>query len=307
MEKKTKKNNKTVNQKNQFFDALAFIETSGKTGTIGALDIMPKTSKVDFVNRINIGSGMITVIYSGEVAAANSARYAAVELVGSIGESITSNVIPRPHKRIYEIIKQQSSESTIKINTDKRLALGMIETEGFTGMIEAADKGIKSADVLIPGWVTVGSGLTTVFFRGEVAAVHAAVESGAVAAEKVSKIISMNVIPQPHPGTEQAAPIGICEEPVPSPKTGPDSALGIIETRGISGLIEGIDTGLKAANIKVQGWEKIGRGITSTLFRGEVADVKTSVDAAVKSAKKVGKVIGSYVIASPHRELDKGR
>lgn len=289
-------------------EALVFIEARGKTGIIGALDIMPKTSEVSFFRRVNIGSGMVTVVYMGEVAAAHSARDAAKSLAEQIGELVASNVIPRPHNRIYELIRQRSGEEqNIGAAKGMKLALGMVETEGYAGMIEAADSGIKTAEVVIPGWITVGSGLTTVFFRGSVAAVHSAVEAGCTAAEKVAKLVSAHVIPQPHMGTEEAAPIGKYSGESTFEKMEWDAALGILETRGIVGLIEGIDAGLKAANVIIQGWEKIGRGITSTLFRGTVADVRAAIDAAVNGADKAGKLVGSYVIARPHKELDKGK
>jgi microcompartment protein CcmL/EutN len=303
---KTKqKTEKAVKQRHE---ALAFIETKGKTGTIGALDIMPKTSDVVFVNRVNIGSGLVTAIFTGEVAAAESARMAAGDLAGKMGALVSSHVIPRPHDSIYNLIKQRSGEQIdFGASDGKKLAVGMIETDGYVSMVEAADKGVKAADVIIPGWVTVGSGLTTVFFRGEVAAVHAAVEAGAAAAEKLGKIHSLHVIPQPHMGTEEAAPIGMYAGASTSKDFGPEAALGILETNGISGLVEGIDSGLKAANISVQGWEKIGKGITSTIFRGTVADVRSAMDAAVYGAGKIGEVTGSYIIARPHKELDPGR
>ncbi len=297
--------NKTDTSKN--LQALAFVEARGKTAIIGALDTMPKTSDVKFFRRVNIGSGMVSVIYTGEVAAARAARDAALDLAGRIGEVVTSNVIPRPHSRIYTLINQKSGETAPAESAGKKLALGMVETEGFTAMAEAADKGIKTADVIIPGWVTVGSGLTTVFFRGEVAAVRSAVESGSEAASKITKVVACHLIPQLHSGTEEAAPVGSVSGKSVFNKVDKSDALGILETRGITGLIEGIDAGLKAASVIVQGWEKIGKGITSTLFRGTVADVRSAMDAAVSGASQAGEVVGSYIIARPHDELDKGR
>ncbi len=288
-------------------EALAFIETRGKTGIIGALDIMPKTSEVSFFDRVNIGSGMVTVVYTGEVAASRAAHDAAASLAGKLGEFVAGNVIPRPHERIYSLIQQRPGEVSSEGLSGRSLALGIVETYGFPGMIEAADRGIKAADVIIPGWVTVGSGLASVFFRGDVAAVHSAVEAAAVGAERVSRVEGLHVIPQPHRGTEEAVPVGHGGEAPPDRKVSHDDALGILETRGITPLVEGIDSGLKAAGTVVQGWEKIGRGMASTLFRGPVSDVKASMEAASASASKIGKITGSYIIARPHPELDKGR
>jgi carbon dioxide concentrating mechanism protein CcmO len=307
-DKKNAKNSEPAKTKQVLKDALVFIETRGKTGAISALDLMPKTSEVHYVNRHNIGSGLVTVIYEGEVAAANSARDASLKCAQGLGEVISSTVIPRPDARIYSLVVQRSGEAiTLNSAAGGRVALGMIETEGFVPMIEAADAGIKAADVQIPSWVTVGSGLTTVFFRGEVAAVYAAVEEGCTAAEKIGKIMATHVIPQPHAGTNEAFPIAKVTGPSVFRKTSPEDALGILETKGIVGLIEGVDAGLKAASVVVQGWEKVGRGITSTLFRGTVADVKSAMDSAVSSASKVGEVSGQYIIARPHKELEKGR
>jgi len=305
MNQKTTKKKSAPSEKNVRREALVFVETRGKTGIIGALDIMPKTSEVSFFNRVNIGSGQVTVVYTGEVAAARSAQDAARTLVESLGELVSVNVIPRPDERIFSLIQQRSGDDS-SYSGQGRAALGIVETDGFTGMIEAADKGIKAADVTISGWLTVGSGLTSIFFRGDVAAVHSAVEAAAVAAERVSKIISLHVIPQPHAGTEAVMPIGKSAEHSMR-KVSPDEALGVLETRGITGLIEGIDAGLKAASTVVQGWEKIGRGMTSTLFRGPVSDVRSAMDAATAAASRIGDVTGTHIIARPHTELDKGK
>ncbi|MFH1414678.1 MAG: BMC domain-containing protein [Elusimicrobiota bacterium] len=308
MEDNKKKNSSPKKKKTEVTGALGFVETRGKTAAIGAMDIMPKTAEVAFTKRVNIGSGLVTVIYSGEVAAVESAVSVAARLSEKIGTLVSTNVIPRPHKRIYEILEQRSGEeSDTGISEEKKLALGMVETEGFTEMIAAADEGIKAAHVVIPGWVTVGGGLTCVFFRGKVAAVHSAVEAGVIQAERKGKVSAAHVIASPHVGTEEVAPIGVFRGESVLRKTDWDAALGILETQGIAALIEGIDAGLKAASVTVQGWEKIGRGITSTLFRGNVADVKSALDAACAGAGKVGKVVGEYIIARPHSELEKGR
>jgi ethanolamine utilization protein EutM len=77
-------------------------------------------------------------------------------------------------------------------------ALGMIETKGLITLIEAADSALKAANVQMVGWEKIGSGLVTVFFVGDVAAVKAAVDAGASAASKVGEVVSVQVIPRPH-------------------------------------------------------------------------------------------------------------
>ena len=75
-------------------------------------------------------------------------------------------------------------------------ALGMIETKGLVGAIEAADAMTKSANVTLMGYEKIGSGLVTVMVRGDVGAVKAAVDAGACAAEKVGEIVAQHVIPR---------------------------------------------------------------------------------------------------------------
>lgn len=85
-------------------------------------------------------------------------------------------------------------------------ALGMIETKGLVGSIEAADAMVKAANVTLTGKVLVGGGLVTVMVRGDVGAVKAAVDAGAAAAERVGELISIHVIPRPHADVEMILP-----------------------------------------------------------------------------------------------------
>ena len=85
-------------------------------------------------------------------------------------------------------------------------ALGMIETKGLVGAIEAADAMTKSANVRLVGYEKIGSGLVTVMVRGDVGAVKAATDAGAVAAAKVGELVSQHVIPRPHTDVEKILP-----------------------------------------------------------------------------------------------------
>lgn len=78
-------------------------------------------------------------------------------------------------------------------------ALGLIETRGLVGAIEAADAGLKAAQVTLSGPERADAGLVTVYFHGDTAAVKAAVDAGAAAAQRVGELISAHVIPQPDP------------------------------------------------------------------------------------------------------------
>lgn len=85
-------------------------------------------------------------------------------------------------------------------------ALGMIETKGLVGAIEAADAMTKAANVSLIGYEKIGFGLVTVLVRGDVGAVKASVDAGAAAAEHVGKVVSKHVIPRPHEETEKILP-----------------------------------------------------------------------------------------------------
>jgi ethanolamine utilization protein EutM len=85
-------------------------------------------------------------------------------------------------------------------------ALGMVETRGLVGSIEAADAMVKAANVRLIGKEKVGGGLVTVMVRGDVGAVKASTEAGAAAAKRVGELVSVHVIPRPHEDVEGILP-----------------------------------------------------------------------------------------------------
>jgi ethanolamine utilization protein EutM len=87
-------------------------------------------------------------------------------------------------------------------------ALGMVETRGLVGAIEAADAMVKAARVTLIGKEKIGGGFVTVMVRGDVGAVKAATDAGAAAAERVGELVSVHVIPRPHSDVELVLPQG---------------------------------------------------------------------------------------------------
>ena len=79
-------------------------------------------------------------------------------------------------------------------------------------------------------------------------------------------------------------------------------ALGMVETKGLTALIEASDAMLKAANVTLLGWQKIGSGLVTALVVGDVAAVKAAVDAGSAAAGRVGEVVGVQVIPRPHED-----
>lgn len=80
-------------------------------------------------------------------------------------------------------------------------------------------------------------------------------------------------------------------------------ALGMIETKGLVSLIEAVDTMLKAANVKMIGWEKVGSGLVTGFVVGDVAAVKAAADAGAAAASKIGEVVSVQVIPRPHEDI----
>ncbi|WP_294183810.1 ethanolamine utilization microcompartment protein EutM [uncultured Clostridium sp.] len=85
-------------------------------------------------------------------------------------------------------------------------ALGMIETRGLVGAIEAADAMVKAANVVLIGYEKIGAGLVTVMVRGDVGAVKAATDAGAASARRIGEVVSIHVIPRPHADVEKILP-----------------------------------------------------------------------------------------------------
>jgi len=87
-------------------------------------------------------------------------------------------------------------------------ALGLVETRGLIGAVEAADAMVKAANVILIGKEYIGSGYVTVMVRGDVGAVKAATDAGAAAARRVGELVSVHVIPRPHEHVEKILPAG---------------------------------------------------------------------------------------------------
>jgi len=93
--------------------------------------------------------------------------------------------------------------------------------------------------------------------------------------------------------------------PVAQDKAEIGDALGMIETRGLIGMIEAADAMLKTANVVLVGWQKVDAGLVTALIRGDVGSVKAATDAGAAAARRVGELIGVHVIARPADDLEK--
>src|SRR6185295_17791178 len=85
-----------------------------------------------------------------------------------------------------------------------------------------------------------------------------------------------------------------------------EEALGMVECRGLVAMIEAADAMVKAANVRLVGWEKIDAGLVTAIVRGEVAAVRSAVEAGAAAGRRVGEVVATHIIPRPHAEVDQG-
>jgi len=185
-------------------------------------------------------------------------------------------------------------------------ALGMIETKGLVAMFEAADAMLKAANVTFAGWVPVGSGLVTAFVEGDVAAVKAATDVGASSARRIGEVSSVQVIPRPHDDLDKFVQAATKKPVDPNARKDSAEAVGLLETRGLVGVIEGSDAMVKAAGVQLVRLVEIGGGFVTAVVRGDVGSVRAAVDAGSEAARRAGELVASHIIARPHDGLIEG-
>ena len=103
---------------------------------------------------------------------------------------------------------ENPKQEVVRMVAPEMIALGMVETRGLIGSIEAADAMVKAANVKLIGSEYIGGGFVTVMVRGDVGAVKAATDAGAAAAKRVGELVSVHVIPRPHGDVEAILPQG---------------------------------------------------------------------------------------------------
>lgn len=280
--------------------AYGFIETKGFTGDVEATDAMNKAAAVEFARRVDISGAYVTSIVTGDVGAVKAAVEAGVTAARRVGEVYASHVIPNLHDQVAQrIIRDEAVKSLEAPMT----ALGMIETVGYVAMIEAADAAVKAANVELVGKLWIGSGYAIVLLRGDVAAVKAAVDAGTGAGARLGKVVASHVIPAPHrllAGPLPIGPVAGAAKKDDAKDDTPGEALGFIETRGFTALIAAADSAVKAARVVPLGHQKIGNAMVTIVIRGDIAAVKSAVDAGATTARAVGELVSVHVIPRPH-------
>jgi carbon dioxide concentrating mechanism protein CcmO len=166
---------------------------------------------------------------------------------------------------------------------------------------------LKSAGVHLVGYEKIGSGHCTAIVRGGIADVRLAVEAGEQTAKQFDQFISSLVIPRPFPNLEVILPINSRLSAV----TGDgnysrlsNQAVGLVETRGFPAMVGAADAMLKAADVQLAAYEKIGGGLCTAIIRGTVANVAVAVEAGMYEAERIGELNAVMVIPRPLDELE---
>ena len=180
--------------------ALGMIETKGLVALFEASDAMLKAANVTFAGWEKVGSGLVTAFVEGDVAAVKAATDAGAAGARRVGELSSVIVIPRPHEEMPSFAQQKPAKSNTEPAVDPASALGLIETRGLVGLIEASDAMCKAASVRLTHSIEIGGGFVTAVVRGDVGSVRAAVDAGAAAARRVGELVSSHIIPRPHEG-----------------------------------------------------------------------------------------------------------
>ena len=180
--------------------ALGMIETKGLVALIEATDAMLKAANVSFSGWEKVGSGLVTAFVEGDVAAAKAATDAGAAAARRVGELASVQVIARPHEELGPFYQPRPKKDNGAAKADTGPAVGLIETKGLVGLIEASDAMCKAAGVRLTKQIEIGGGFVTSVVFGDVGSVRASVDAGAAAARRVGELVSSHVIPRPHEG-----------------------------------------------------------------------------------------------------------
>ena len=198
-------------------------------------------------------------------------------------------------------------------------ALGFAEVPFLSITALVADAMVKAADVHLLGIETTGNENLQIRIQGGVSSVQAALAAAEARAIELGSSAVIHCLTRPEDSLSSLIHFPNAQNPLyggrdqflptdfPKPKGQPmnpnEQALGILETQGLTALLEATDAMLKAANVTVVGKEKIGAAYVTVIVRGDVAAVTAAVEAGGKAVDGLGKLVAAHVIARPHGDL----
>ena len=198
-------------------------------------------------------------------------------------------------------------------------ALGFIEVPFLSVAAVVADAAAKAARVAILGFEATGNENILIRLGGGISDVEAALATADAAAGQLGSAAVVKCIARPAEALEPLIHFPNAQNPLyggrdqllptDHPQTGDkimstkQEALGILETQGLTAILEATDAMLKSANVTLVGKEKIGAAYVTVIVKGDVAAVNAAVDAGAKAVGSLGKLIAAHVIARPHEDL----
>lgn len=199
------------------------------------------------------------------------------------------------------------------------LALGFIEAPFLSISAMLAQEAVTTADVRILGFESTGNENLLIRLAGDISQVRAALDAAEKLAPSLGAPIVTGTIPRPAEGFDPMVHFPNANNPLyggrdqllptdypstsDSTKNMKPQAIGILETQGLTAILEATDAMLKAANVKLVGKEKIGAAYVTVIITGDVAAVSAAIAAGQQAVGTLGKVIAAHVIARPHEEL----
>lgn len=200
--------------------ALGMVSTISFPAIVGTADMMLKSATVRLVGYEKVGNGFCTAIVRGQITDVRMAVEAGAETAKEFGQLVSTIVIPRPYPNLEAILPISTRLSQLTDGRYSRLsnqAIGLLETRGFPAMVGAADMMLKSSDVHLAGYETIGAGLCTAIIRGNVADVAIAIEAGMYEAERIGEFHTLMIIPRPLDDLEETLPTSEywIETPIP--------------------------------------------------------------------------------------------
>jgi len=198
-------------------------------------------------------------------------------------------------------------------------ALGFIEIPFFGVTAVVADVAVKSANVRLLGFETTGNENLMIRLAGDVAAIQSALAAATQCAAEMGAKAIVRCISHPDPALAGLIHFPNTRNPLYGGRdqflsddypnkpneimNAKQEALGILETQGLTAILEATDAMLKSANVTLVGKEKIGAAYVTVIVTGDVAAVTAAVDAGAKAVGQLGKLIAAHVIARPHEDL----
>ena len=199
------------------------------------------------------------------------------------------------------------------------MAYGFAEIPFVSLTAVIADRMVKAAPVRLLGIETTGNENLLVRLEGDVAALAAALAMAEDLAPQLGVSVRTGCLTRPdaaierlihfpnaqnplYGGRDQLLPTDTPRSPRPT-MNAKTEALGILETQGLTAILEATDAMLKAANVQLVGKEKIGAAYVTVIVRGDVAAVTAAIEAGSRAVGKLGKLIAAHVIARPHDDL----